>query len=204
MHNPFAGFGGGGFGGAPGGAGGVDLDELLRGLFGGGGGGGFTGGFAGGMPQGFGGFGGGGPFHRAPPQPQARRQQQQQQQGQQQQGQGQGGNPLAGVNWAGLLPFLPVALMVAGQFITFLPFLFRVRTQSKRASSAAELRASLRKHAHSLCACADASCVPARVCAATAQNLQLVLVLYSVCPAQYRSALLRLFALLCVLQMFIL
>ena len=139
MHNPFAGFGGGGGGGMGGfpfpggfagggmGAQGADIDDLLRNLFG-----------SGGAFGNGGGYGYGGP-------PRARPRQQQQQPGQQQAGGQQAGggggggahaegggfsNPLAGVNLAALLPVLPVVLMLLGQFISVVPFLFRVRARS--------------------------------------------------------------------------
>ena len=122
MHNPFAGFGGGG-GGANFHS--ADLDELLRTMFGGGAA--FGGGF-GGMPHGFA-FGGGMPRARAHPHQHQQQQQQQQQHG------GQGtpfANPFAGMNPASLLPLLPVLLMLFGQLVSVLPFLARVRGAGAR------------------------------------------------------------------------
>ena len=161
MHNPFAGFGGGGMGGGfPFGAGfagpggqhyhSADVEELLRGLFG-------SGGAFGGAPGFAGGFGGGAPRQRAQQRPAGAKQQQQLQHQQQEAG---FGNPLAGLNMQALLPFLPVILMFAGQFLSILPWLMR--------------------------------------------NLQFFGVLYYVCPRQHRGTLMRLFAVICILQLFVL
>ena len=157
MPNPFAGFGGGGMGGGfPFGAGfagpaghhhSADVEELLRGLFG-------TGGAFGGAPGFAGGFGGGVPRQRA-----QHRQAGAQQQQRQQQPEAGFGNPLAGLNLQALLPFLPVILMFAGQFLSVLPWLMR--------------------------------------------NLQFFGVLWYVCPRNLRGSLMRLFAVILVLQLFL-
>ena len=206
MHNPFAGFGGGGFGGggfpfpggfAGGGGGGfhnADVDELLRNLFGSGGAFGGTPGYQG---QGFGGM----PRQRyaAPPGGGARPQQQQPQQpgtpgrgqGQQQAGGGVfGGGGLGGLHLQSLLPFLPVLLMFAGQFISVLPFLVRVRAGCvRRRQRPAKARSTF-------VADAGTHALHARV-----QNLQLFMVLYYACPAQYRGSLMRVFVAIVVFQL---
>jgi hypothetical protein len=163
MHNPFAGFGGFG-GGAGGGAGfqSADMDELLRNLFGGGGGG-FAGGF-GGMP-------------RARPQytqqqqrPQQGQQQQQQQQQQQHQGEGFT-NPFAGLNLQGIVPFLPVLLMLAGQLVSVVPFLARVRRPPRvRLACAPTSRGDVPSCAHELFllrATASSLDAPHRICSSS-------------------------------------
>ena len=153
--NPFAGFGGGGMGGGfPFGAGfagpaghyhSADVEELLRGLFG-------TGGAFGGAPGFAGGFGGGAPRQRAHRPAGGQQPQQPPEAG--------FGNPLAGLNLHAALPFLPVILMFAGQFLSVLPWLLR--------------------------------------------NLQFFGVLFYACPRQHRGTLMRLFAVICVLQFFVL
>jgi DnaJ family protein B protein 12 len=97
---PGAGAGFGGFGGGFGGPGGAafrqeDLDALLRNMFGG---------------AAFPGFGPRPQPHQPPQGPHGAQHQ---------------GAPLAGLNLSALLPFAPILLMLCGQLLPAIPFLFR-------------------------------------------------------------------------------